>query len=299
MTLEDYLSHYLVWKEILMYLLTALGITAVAVTFIIVFIRITAKKDKVYYKWATNHIERFFEMIFSATSILSFLATYYLIDRFVTVGTFAEFWDGHKDFLLLILICMSCLINTFLDKVFVPLSNITKQEKASVRMTGMFYIILVFLYIKFIYGNDNYDGFIMYFLGLMIGRFVYFDASLRDFWDSFKDAAKNTLIMILGLACLGAMCYVGFKKGYLLISNGVLVSAFFAHIFLIVAIFIIYRSKIITLFVHKPKSGKKSKYVEEDEDEDEYYDSDEYYDDEYEDDEYEDEFDEYADYDEY
>lgn len=260
MTLDEYLQHYIASKEVLIFLLIALGGLIVSLTIILLSARLIAgqmpkgRRKIFFYNKANDLVERFYEMVFSGTSILSFLATYYLIDRFITTGAFRAFWDKYSDMLLLVLIILSCVVNTCLDKVLIPLKSINHEQKASVRMIGMLYIILIFLYIKFIYENNNYDGFIAYFLGLMVGRFAYFDASFKDFVSSTKLAAKNLPLLILGLAYTGFMCFIGFSSRYLLISNGVLVSTFIAHLFMVVAIAIIYHTRILKFIIRKPKS---------------------------------------------
>lgn len=261
MTLQEYLGHYFSMKEMLLFLglaimslLISIGIIVVADYTVTKRLK-PSKRAKAFYCRTCGHIERFYEMMFSGTSILSFLSAYYLIERFVTTGDFRVFWDDHKDLLLLVMIVVSCLFNTILDKFIVPL-KLDKEERGSVRMIGMLYIILIFVYIKFIYENNNYDGFIIYFLGLMVGRFIYFDASFHDFVESTRRAARNFLLMLLGLSLTGLMCFVGFKNKYLLISNGVLVSCFISHIFIVIAIFLVNVTGIVKLFVRKP-SGKK------------------------------------------
>lgn len=306
MTLEQYTKHYLTAIDMLKFF----GLSLILAFFAILIITlITARiassstglsrKDLAIYRYeyVHNSIQRFYEMVFSATSILSFLSVYYLIDRFVTAGEFRVFWDAHSDMLLLLLIVLSCVINTILDRVFVPLRRIDSSQKGSVRLLGMLYIILIFIYIKYIYENNNYDGFIMYFLGLMIGRFVYFDASFKDFIMTLRNAIKNLPILFIGLSYTGLMCLYGFMSGYLLKSNGVLVSTFFAHIFMIVAIFVIHHSHILELIVRAPKgynphkaretSPTTGKYVDY-EDEIEFDNSDYEYAN-YEDEDYEDE----------
>jgi len=284
MTLSEYLEHYLVGKEILQFLLIAIAALLVCLLIILLssyFIASGAprkKRAQYFYDESVNLIERFYEMIFSGASILSFLSTYYLIDRFVIEGSFRVFWDKHSDMLLLVMIILSCVINTFFDKVLVPLRNLDRPTKASVRMIGMLYIILIFVYIKFIYENNNYDGFIAYFLGLIVGRFAYFDASFRDFVESVKNAAKNLPLLILGLFYTGLMCFVGFTSKYLLISNGVLVSTFIAHLFMIVAIFIVFRTKAVKIILRKPKCQKEKEpsHFEDDDPEEHIYDYEEY-----------------------
>ena len=294
MTLNEYLDHYLVPKEMLFFLGLAFACTFFSVLIIVIAARLTSGRirtanDRVaLYDRCRNLAQRYYEMIFSSSSILSFLSAFYLIDRFITAGPFKDFWDAHSDMLLLLMIITSCVINTALDRIIVPLKRVTPEQKGSVRLIAMLYIILIFLYIKYIYENNNYDGFIIYFLGLMVGRFVYFDASFKDFLRSIKEASHNLPLLVLGLTNTGIMCLYGFGTKYLLRSNGVLVSTFFAHVYLIAAIFIIYHTRLIHLFVRKPKTKPltqqyrkepDNRYHVEDEDEyydDDYYDSDDY-----------------------
>lgn len=254
MSLDDYLDHYI--KAIPMLKFFGLALIGLIICIILIFlidsiitIGVPKKnRNSVYNNKYLNTIERFYGVIFSGASILSFLGIYYLIDRFVEDSSFRPFWDAHKDFLLLVLIVISILFNNFLDRVVVPLKKISHEERSALRVAGMIYVILIFVYIKYIYENNNYDGFIMYFIGLMVGRFIYFDASFKDFLETMKKAILQIPVMVIGLLYTAIMCYFGFKWGYLLKSNGVLVSTFFAHLYMIVAIFIIHISRADTLF---------------------------------------------------
>ncbi len=298
MTLKDYLDHYLVPSDMLTFLGLAFVCTFISVLFIVVTARLTSGKlrtasEKVaYYDRARNLAQRYYEMIFSSSSILSFLSAYYLIERFVTEEPFREFWNAHSDMLLLVMIVTSCVINTALDRIIVPLKRVTDQQKGSVRLIAMLYIILIFVYIKYIYENNNYDGFIIYFLGLMVGRFVYFDASFTGFLESVREASHNLPMLLLGLSNTGIMCLYGFTTKYLLRSNGVLVSTFIAHVYLIAAIFIIYHLRLIHLFVRKPKKEVLEQAANESMDD--RYEEGDYVEDHF--DEYEDEYDDYDGY---
>ncbi len=263
MSAQELAAHYLNMQDILHYLGVAL-IGALTCLFLILLVaRATSRgstrleKRWSFYERAINMEQRFDEMVFSATSILSFLAVYYLIDRFATDPSFRTAWDKWNDFILLGMIIVSCVINNYFDVMLIPLKKITRSEKASVRLVGMLYIMIIFFYIKFIYESDNYDGFIMYFLGLIIGRFAYFDASFRDSLQTIKDGFKNIPFLVLSLIYAGFMCIYGFGTGYLLkAENGVLVSTFFAHLFMVLAIFIVHHSHLIYLFARKPKQPR-------------------------------------------
>ena len=266
-----------------MYLALSLAFSVICVFYILMIVSVKARfvprseRKQFYYEAAHNSIQRFYEMVFSGASILSFLALYYLIDRFCEPGDFRDFWDKYKDFLLLLMICLSIVFNNIIDRIIIPLKSLSRDEKGSVRLLGMLYVILIFFYIKFIYENNNYDGFIMYFLGLMIGRFIYFDASFRDGIRTMLTSLRNFPLLILGLMYTGFMAYTGFTSDYLLVGNGVLVSTFIAHIFMIVAIFIIHHSHFMYIFARKPKEHPIE--VQDLTYDDGYY--EDYYDDEY------------------
>ena len=262
MSAQEYAAHYFAVKDILYFLLVAVIGALVCLFFILLSARIKAQgrtrieKNRDFYERSMNMAQRFDEMIFSATSILSFLAVYYLIDRFALDPGFRLFWDKWCDFILLGMIIASCIVNNYLDVMLIPLKKISREEKGSVRLMGMLYIMLIFFYIKFVYENDNYDGFIMYFLGLIIGRFAYFDVSFRESLQTIKNGAKNLPFLIMGLIYTAFMCIYGFSTDYLLVSNGVLVSTFIAHLFMVVAIFVVHHSHLINLFARKPKKKK-------------------------------------------
>ncbi len=299
MTLAEYLEHYLVASKMLTFLGLALVCTLVSVMIIILAALCTsngrsrADRRRRFHNRAYKLTERYYEMIFSATSILSFLSAYYLIERFITEGEFHEFWLDHADMLLLVMIIASCVINSIFDRVLIPLKSVNTEEKGSVRLIGMLYIILIFMYIKFIYENNNYDGFIIYFLGLMVGRYAYFDSSFMDFVNSIRKAAHNIPLLLLGLANTAVMCLYGFTTKYLLKSNGVLVSTFFAHLFLVVAIFIVFHSRFIRLFVKVSATESAAALNRYDNYEDDYYE------DRYDDADYEDDYSEYDNDEEY
>ncbi len=253
MSLQEYLDHYIVWQDMLKFFGVAMGGAAACIALILIYTKVVCafaggNRKTAFTNHSLNAIQRFYSVIFSGASILSFLSIYYLLDRFLEIEPYREIWENHKDGLLLLLIVISIIFNNLLDRVLVPVRKVSRQERASVRVVGMLYVILIFVYIKYIYENNNYDGFIMYFLGLMIGRFVYFDASFREFFQTILDALKQIPIMLVGLAYTALMSYYGFSKGYLLKSNGVLVSVFIAHLFMIVAIFITHHSHIVLLF---------------------------------------------------
>ncbi|MGN1022500.1 MAG: hypothetical protein ACI4OJ_03305, partial [Lachnospiraceae bacterium] len=124
---------------------------------------------------------------------------------------------------------------------------------ASLRLVSMLYMFVIFLYIKFIYVDDNYDSIIVYFIGMMIGRFVFFGASLKEFLDAIAHAMRDLGMLALALLLTAFMAWYGFGTGYLLRINGVVVSLLIAHLYLIVALFLLVRFGFVKLLVPVPK----------------------------------------------
>ncbi len=244
MTFSQYLLHYLNWKQALPFLLIA----ALVITLAILILRAAAgplseRPDKETGEMFSpdekllNLADRFFELIFSGLAIFLFVGIYFLIDYYGLGPAKSPLWSKYGSLLLLGMILLSVLLNSFLDQVIIPLSYIEPRERAAIRLIGMFYMIIIFVYIKFIYEDDNYDTIIMYFLGLIIGRFIYFDATLDGFVSAVSDAAASLPLMLLALGCTGAMAWYGFGVKYLLRSNGVVMSLMIAQLFMTVVIF--------------------------------------------------------------
>ncbi len=275
MTVSEYFAHYL--KNIYMWKFLGLTILVILVAFVLIFIyskmtcNIVERDESNPLRAQLYHVtEKFNELIFSGTSILMFMSAYYLIERFGAVGEYLAIWNKYKDFLLLLFIVLSCLFNTILDHILIRLRHLKHQDMAPIRLLGMLYMILIFCYIKFIYGNDNYDFFISYFLGLMVGRFVYFDASFKEFLKTIKNAAYNIPLLFLALGSTGLLSLYGFSTKYLIKHIGVITNVFFIHLFMCVAIFILYHSHIIDLV------SRHSAVSKEPDDYDEFADYEEY-----------------------
>lgn len=260
--LNGYVEHYLRDKNTLIFILLSLCTVLIAFVIIYFYARIKyAVCDISDYEDYDNPLriifkealESFYELIFSGTGILFFMAVYYLVERFVDFEPVVSIWAKHKDFILLFLIVLSCILNSLLDRVLVRFKHLDQTKRSSIRLLGMLYMITIFAYIKFIYENNNYDFFISYFLGLMVGRFVYFDASFKDFIVSFINAIKNLPVMLLSLSATSLMALYGFKSKYLIVHIGVITNVFFIHLFLCLGIFVIHHLHLADLLTHKAK----------------------------------------------
>ncbi|MSS19619.1 hypothetical protein [Pseudoramibacter porci] len=257
LTFGQYLAYLLKPGKLIMMLVMAAVCIAAAIGIILVAARVMSGK----YSQATKQtflmdetislIERFYELIFSSTFILMFVAIYFAIDYFGLATTDKTIWSKYNGIILLFFILGSVILNSFVDNKIIPLNHIRPGERASMRLLGMIYMLVIFAYIKFLYVDSNYDNIIMYFITLVIGRFVYFDASLESFQEAMSGVRDNLPILLLALMCTAIMAAFGFKTHYLLEQYGVVFNLFYAHIFLLIVIFIVHQTEIANHFVEK------------------------------------------------
>ncbi len=243
-------------KKILFFIITlaALCICCVIIMGIERFIYRPVKGKesyKVYKKTLSHRIQRLFEMIVSGTSVMSFSVAYVVVNHIATLYgqghghsnamlvRFMTAWSEGKDFVLLFMICMSCVLNTILDAFIIPLKDLDKGEKATMRMLGMFYVIIIFMYLNLIGDESQYGPVMMYYFGLMVGRFIYFDASFMDFVENIKNVFFNLPYLMMCLILVGLLCAFGFNVGFFLERNYYIVGIFYAHLFLLAGVFIL------------------------------------------------------------
>ncbi len=201
LTLAEYVRHYVTGMNFVFFLAVSFGV--VLLIHIILLLRAKSVAGEYVEEdqaaalrlHAGQLTEEYDELVFSAASVLFFTGLYFLIDwnYFHLSSGGVAFWKKYNDFLLLGFLIVSMLLNNVLDRLFVPLRRLEDETRSSLRMAGMLYMMVVFAYIKFIYEDNNYDTIILYFLTMIIGRFVYFDASLAD----FRKAMNAHLILIL------------------------------------------------------------------------------------------------------
>lgn len=295
MTFEAYTNPDFTIQQKLLFFVVALAGVLICNLLIIAGVKIsTLRKEKeeqaqLLYEGVHNRIQRFYEMMISGCSVLSFSCAYVILNHIntlyrsgakggPTLDWIMDVWQNGRDFILLLLICLSCVINTLLDKLFIPLKRISRAEKACIRMLAMFYVIIILAGLNNVGDESEYNPVMIYYLGLMIGRFVYFDASFIDFIHALIDMFKNIYLLILGLLLTGLLCHFGFEAGYLLERNYYIVGIFYTHLFILLVIFLLNNTGILKLIFREPfteevaeEDDAYEEYAEEEYDEYEEY----------------------------
>lgn len=280
MSFEAYIDHYTarpgIWYMILISTLI-LG----AARFILHF----GKKEN-----EVLRCEKYYELVLSSSAILLFTGMYFLIDyHYLSVpSSFYRVWDEYSDFILLAALIMAIVITNIFDHLLIPMKVLGDSEKASLRIAAIIYMLVVFGYIKFIYLDNNYDDIIVYFIIMIIGRFVYFDASFKDFKAVMKGFFGTLPILLLALASTALLALYGFNSGYLLKKNGVVLSLYIAHLYVIIEMIFLSAAERLIRFIHEKKKQKEGSDDEDDQDEE----REEEYDEDYDEADYEDDYDE-------
>lgn len=235
MSLNEYVDHYTEMPNLLYMIIVSISVVIIMHALIWLY-------SKLFREKALGRFEMYYEMIFSSSMMLFFIGLFFLIEHkyFPVSEKFYETWEKYNDFLLLFMLIISVILMNVVDRVIVPLKTITSEKRATLRMLAMLYMLFIFAYIKFVDNNNNYDAIIAYFIIMVIGRFVYFDASIREFFKNLWNMFLAIPILFLCLCTTGIMAYCGFSIGYLLRSNGVVLSLFIAHIFIIIEICIVH-----------------------------------------------------------
>ena len=147
---SDYVEHYFQMPQCLIFLLLTMVLLCLVYLVFYLYAKGTNKRQSAFNQEFFSLAERYYELIFSGGSIIGFMAVYYLINRFLPSGSGRAFWESYKDYILLLLMIISIMLNTFFDHVLVRLKHLDRDAMASIRLTGMVYMILIFGYIKFI-----------------------------------------------------------------------------------------------------------------------------------------------------
>ena len=264
MTLDAYINpDFTNPEKIFFFILSLAGIIVCNILiiagtrFVFLFLKDRKDRNKINNR-ILDMVQMFYEMIISATSVMSFACAYVICNHVYSLviaegihsgyfGIFADIWGNWKDFILLLLILSSCILNTILDSLLIPIKRIDKETKATIRMIAMFYAIIVLICLNSYGDESEYSPVMMYYLGLMIGRFVYFDASFGDFITAVRNVIMKSPLLLLGLTLSGGLCCIGFKAGFFLERNYYIVGVFYTHVFLLAAVFILHHSHILNL----------------------------------------------------
>lgn len=197
-------------------------------------------------------LDRFYELVFSSTSVLLMMFVYICIKNLIYEGIikepFATIWSDWESFFLLILILFSVFITMFFDHVIVRLRSLTSDEMANIRLSSSVYILILLVAIYVGYGEHAYMNLIFMMTAMVAGRFVYFDFTVKDFKRLCRGVGDSMPFIGLLLAYSGFLSFYGFQTKVLINAYGIIISLFIEHLFMCLGIILIEHTPLHKLF---------------------------------------------------
>ncbi|MDD6221559.1 MAG: hypothetical protein PUB14_01865 [Lachnospiraceae bacterium] len=197
-------------------------------------------------------LDRFYELVFSSTSVLLMMFTYICIRNMIYEGQikepFATIWNDWENFFLLFLILFSVFITIFFDHVIVKIRSLTPDSMANIRLSSSVYILILLVAIYIGYGEHAYMNLIFMMSAMVAGRFVYFDFTIKDFKRLCAGVGESMPFIGLLLAYSGLLSFYGFQTKVLISAYGIIISLFIEHLFMCIGIILIERTPLHRLF---------------------------------------------------
>lgn len=169
-----------------------------------------------------------FEVLISNTCIIVMMCIYYWITEKL------YFMSKFFNILLLILIVVAVIANNIIDNKLEQ-DMLTKSDKATIRLISSLSIAIIFAYIKFKFGTSQYDELIMCYVGLALGRFIYFDTTWEQLKISFQSFMKYMIPLVIAMTFTYIVSFYGFKYKVITPTN-ILVSLVCIHFCMIFCI---------------------------------------------------------------
>ena len=112
-----------------------------------------------------------FEIIICNTCIIVIMYVYYWLAKNLL------FLEKYLGIIMLVLIIIAILLNDFLDEKLKQ-DMIKEEDKGNIRLISSCSIIMLFSFLKIYFKTAEYDEFLLCYIGLVLGRFIYFDYML-------------------------------------------------------------------------------------------------------------------------
>lgn len=109
----------------------------------------------------------------------------------------------YESLIILLITGISVLLMNFLSAKFGHQEEI--EYITSIRLLGYVYAVLNMLLIRFITGNSLYNPVVICYLGMVLGRFIYFDTAMEKIASDMKGLKKNLPLAVGMLVYVGTM----------------------------------------------------------------------------------------------
>lgn len=162
-----------------------------------------------------------FEIIICNTCIIVIMYVYYWLAKNLL------FLEKYLGIIMLVLIIIAILLNDFLDEKLKQ-DMIKKEDKGNIRLISSCSIIMLFSFLKIYFKTAEYDEFLLCYIGLVLGRFIYFDSTLKEFIRCVKNLKSYFIPLIIAFLLTGIISGIGLHLE-VITTNNLFISLMISH----------------------------------------------------------------------
>lgn len=162
-----------------------------------------------------------FEIIICNTCIIVIMYVYYWLAKNLL------FLEKYLGIIMLVLIIIAILLNDFLDEKLKQ-DMIKEEDKGNIRLISSCSIIMLFSFLKIYFKTAEYDEFLLCYIGLVLGRFIYFDSTLKEFIRCVKNLKSYFIPLIIAFLLTGIISEIGLHLE-VITTNNLFISLMISH----------------------------------------------------------------------
>lgn len=162
-----------------------------------------------------------FEIIICNTCIIVIMYVYYWLAKNLL------FLEKYLGIIMLVLIIIAILLNNFLDEKLKQ-DMIKEEDKGNIRLISSCSIIMLFSFLKIYFKTAEYDEFLLCYIGLVLGRFIYFDSTLKEFIRCVKNLKSYFIPLIIAFLLTGIISGIGLHLE-VITTNNLFISLMISH----------------------------------------------------------------------
>lgn len=162
-----------------------------------------------------------FEIIICNTCIIVIMYVYYWLEKNLL------FLEKYLGIIMLVLIIIAILLNDFLDEKLKQ-DMIMEEDKGNIRLISSCSIIMLFSFLKIYFKTAEYDEFLLCYIGLVLGRFIYFDSTLKEFIRCVKNLKSYFIPLFIAFLLTGIISGIGLHLE-VITTNNLFISLMISH----------------------------------------------------------------------
>lgn len=162
-----------------------------------------------------------FEIIICNTCIIVIMYVYYWLAKNLL------FLEKYLGIIMLVLIIIAILLNNFFDEKLKQ-DMIKEEDKGNIRLISSCSIIMLFSFLKIYFKTAEYDEFLLCYIGLVLGRFIYFDSTLKEFIRCVKNLKSYFIPLIIAFLLTGIISGIGLHLE-VITTNNLFISLMISH----------------------------------------------------------------------